>query len=222
MGRAKSSVWTTLAADAIDGDNKYRCALCSLKNSLSRSSSLNIVAHYRNQHKRIAAEVLSAESPTAKKDAMERALERARRNQPTLPELFGVQNRELGRSTYPSRDVFRRVAGVLLAASRQLPLDLLGAAEFEAFVDCCGGIVDKSKTKVREVAPGSLFDCCALLGCRNWSRQSLLFYVRRVECKVRRRHVGHDIQFCGHELESTHIPLCFFDTEEIGKSAEEH
>ncbi len=115
---------------------------------------MNIVAHYRNQHKRIAAEVLSAESLTRKKDAMERALERARRNQPTLPELFGVQNHERGRSTYPSRDVFRRVAGVSLAASRHLPLDLLGAAEFEAFVDCFGGTVDKSKTEYVKLLPG--------------------------------------------------------------------
>ncbi len=94
-----------------------RCAL-SRFHSRFRSSS-NIVALYRNQHKRIAAEVLSAKSLTAKKDAMECALERARRNQPTLPELFGVQNREPGTSTYPSRDVVRRVVAHLNSPSRQ-------------------------------------------------------------------------------------------------------
>ncbi len=135
MAPHKSPVWTTLAAVAIDGDNKYRYALCFLKISLSLSSSSNIFARYRNQHKRIAAEVLSAESLTAKKDAMERALERASRNQPTLPELFGVQNREPGRSTYPSRDVVRRVAGVVLAAQAVKELAEAIVTELEGWND---------------------------------------------------------------------------------------
>ena len=84
---------------------------------------------------------------------MERGLERARKSQPTLEE-FGVHNREPEKSTHPSKDLVQRVTGVLLAASRQLPLDLLGAAEFEAFVDCFGGTVDKSKTEYVKLLPG--------------------------------------------------------------------
>ncbi len=123
-----------------------------------------------------------AESLTAKKDAMERALERARRNQPTLPELFGVRNREPGRSTYPRRDVVRRVAGILLAASRQLPLDLLGAAQFEAFVDCCGGTVDKSKTEYVKLLPGAIrFLRASRLQKREPSQSALLRTTGRVQ-----------------------------------------
>ncbi len=77
---------------------------------------------------------------------MERAIARAPRNQPKLG-ASAVQNRALGKSTSPSKDLVRRVAGILLAASWQLPLDLLGAPEFEAFVDCCDGTLDKSKTE---------------------------------------------------------------------------
>lgn len=47
----------------------------------------------------------------------------------------------------------RRVAGVFLAASLQIPLELLGAAEMEAFIDCCGCSVDKSKTEYLKLLP---------------------------------------------------------------------
>ncbi len=144
--REKSSIWATLAAAPTNEGGRYRCRLCFFKISQSISSSSNIVSHYRMRHKQIAAEVLSAESITAKNAAMERAMARGRRNQPTLG-AFAVQSRALGKSTSPSKALVRRVAGILLVASRQLPLDLLSAPEFEEFVDCCGGTIDKSKTE---------------------------------------------------------------------------
>ncbi len=146
LARAKSSIWTTLAVAPTNEGGRYRCRLCFFKISLSLSSSSNIASHYRMRHKQIAAEVLSVESITAKKAAMERAIARAHGNQPTLG-AFSVQSRALGKSASPSEDLVRRVAGILLVGFRQLPLGLLSAPEFESFVDCCSGTLDKSKTE---------------------------------------------------------------------------
>ncbi len=42
---------------------------------------------------------------------------------------------------------------MLLMVSRQLPLEIFGSAEFEAFVDCAGGTIDKSKTEYLKLFP---------------------------------------------------------------------
>lgn len=47
----------------------------------------------------------------------------------------------------PSKVVVHRVFGLIFAAERQLQLEVVVSGEMEAFVDCCGGSLDKSKTE---------------------------------------------------------------------------
>lgn len=51
----------------------------------------------------------------------------------------------------------RRVSGVLLIASRQISFEAIGSPEFQAFVDCCGGVAEKSKGEYLKILP-SLYD----------------------------------------------------------------
>ncbi len=89
LARKQSSIWTTLVAAPTNEGGRYRGRLCFSKISLSLSPSSNVVSHYCMRHKQLAAEVIYAESITAKKAAMERAIARARRNQPTLGAFAG-------------------------------------------------------------------------------------------------------------------------------------
>ncbi len=80
-------------------------------------------------HKHIAAEVLSEDPINPKKAPINRAIARARSNQQTLG-AFAIRSRALGKSTSPSKELVRRVCGMLLVPSRQLPLHLLSVPEF--------------------------------------------------------------------------------------------
>eukprot|EP00171_Calliarthron_tuberculosum_P003336 IDg3336t1 len=182
--RAKSSLWTTLAAVGLDDGNKYRCALCSKKISLSQKSSSNIVSHYRFQHKSVAREVLTAESLTAKTAVMERALERSRRTQPILDFLVATDRTPSKTVNKTSKD------GWQTEYVRLLP------SVYEA-------VSRRTAAETGNVKVGSFtYD--------GWS------------AKLGASIAGMTFNFVDADWNLRTFPLCFFDTEDLGKSANEH
>ncbi len=62
--------------------------------------------------------------------------------------ISGVHRTKVAHWASPSKDLVQRVAGILLVGSRQLPLDVLSAPKFEAFVDFCCGTLNKKQDGV--------------------------------------------------------------------------
>ncbi len=146
---------------------------------------------------------------------------RAHRNQPTLG-AFAVQSHALGKSTSPSEDLVRRVAGIILVVSRQLQLDLLDAPEFEAFVDCFGGILDKSKTDYIKLL-SSVYPIVARFSALETGTEKVgSFTYDGWSAKLVAAISGMAFNFVDANWNLRIFTLCFFDTEEMGKSVEEH
>ncbi len=101
-------------------------------------------------------------------------------------------------------------------------LHLLGAAEFEAFVDCCGGTVDKSKTEYVKLLPGVYSIVARFMAAETGSVKVGSFTYDGMSAKLGAAISGMTFNFVDTNWNLRTFPLCFFDTEEIGKTAEEH
>lgn len=56
-------------------------------------------------------------------------------------------------SQIESKDIWRRVTGIILSESRKMPLEILGCAELEVFAEICSVTADKSNTDYLKLLP---------------------------------------------------------------------
>lgn len=102
------------------------------------------MAHYRNNHVKLADSVLNCSYTDEKRKIMEKAIS-SNASARNLINRFSQLAAKNVAIRAVSQDLRRRVSGVLLAASKQIPLDLFSSPEFEAFISCTGGTSEKSK-----------------------------------------------------------------------------
>lgn len=115
------------------------------QNIFLQKSSLNIISHYRAQHKCIAINIVEADSTFENRGIIQRGIREVRRNLSELEKC--ILPRKTRALNVPSKVLLRRVVGVVLAESRQLTLEMFETAEFEALVECSGGADDNSKNE---------------------------------------------------------------------------
>lgn len=213
--RTKISVCTMLAASPVAGRNKYRCLVCSAHIVFSLQSSSNIVAHFKVHHKFVAESVQSASSLDEKRAVKEKAVARSRKAHSVFTNL-----RQKKPATNASKDVVRRVTGILLTASRQISMDILGAPELEAFIHCCGGTVEKSKQKYVKILPSVYKSVSKRIAREKGTVKIGSFTYDGWSARIGAAISGVPFDFIDKSWKMQCMPLCFFDTQDMGKTAE--
>ena len=132
--RTKTSIWTTVACRK-STERSFTCEICSKTISVGRGSSTNIISHFKAHHFNLYQRVQQAQNLNDKQRLMTGAVMNDKKNRSILQSFVSVPRRNV----LPT-DVCRRVAGIVLKASRQLSFDDIGSPEMQLFVDLAGGM----------------------------------------------------------------------------------
>lgn len=151
-----TSIWTTAAVskDLITGE--ARCALCTKSIAVYNNLSTNIISHYQKVYGEVLKRMEAANSTNAKLVILNRAISNSKSSQSSMLNFDRNGNTKTRRAV-ASPELDRTVYGILLPASRQLSLGILGSHELEAFFHVAGGTTPKSETQYINLRP----DVCA-------------------------------------------------------------
>ena len=120
------------------------------------------------------------------------------------------------------RDLIRNARGVLLVAAKQLVFDLLGSAEFEAFVSCLGGTIRKSKPVYVRQLP-EVYEVIAKLSTLTTGNFRVGFYTHvGLSAKMGWSIAVMNFHFIDQEWCLEYFSLCFFNMQDMEKSTAEH
>lgn len=107
-------------------------------------------------------------------------------------------------------------------ASKQLPLELLGSPELEAFVDSAGGTVDKSKKEYLKLLPCVYESISAIVSKETDSVNVGSFTYNGWTPKFNCPTSGMTFHFIDRQWKMRSMPLCFFATCDMSKTADDH
>lgn len=217
--RSKTSIWTTIACTEIT-NKKTSCSLCGGSIALSNGSSSNVLKHYRIWHCELFNKIEKAKELHDKKIILENALRSVNGSRKLITDSLTPFPSNITSSQ--SKQLRSRVAGIIFIAFRQHSFESLGCPTLEAFIDICGGTVDKSKAPYLELLP-EVFRVISKLT----SSSTQVSKVGGVTYDGWSARLGAPIAgLTFHYIDQNWIlksfPICFMNTVDIGKSAIEH
>lgn len=163
----------------------------------------------------------NSSSLSEKRAVMEGAVDCDRKTQALITAYVSSSKKTAGPHVV-SKYLRRRVTGALFAASRQMTLDILGCAGLEEFVDSAGGTMVKSKMEYVKLLLVVYEIVARLLTDDTGDIKVDSFMYDGWSSKLGAPIAGMTFTHMIRKLNLRTFPLCFFGTQEIGKSADEH
>lgn len=190
---------------------------------MSGGSTSNLVAHYKRVHTSLYDRVEAAGSTEEKIEELKTASASTHRSTDML-RRFATQLESptpwTGKEASKSEVCF--VNGVLMAASLQLPLSVLGTPELQSFVHAAGGAVSTSKTPyLRRIY--DVYEVVAERMAAATDVSSVGSFTYDGWSAARGEPIaGMTFNYVTADWKMDMLPICFFNTEDIGKSGDDH
>lgn len=219
--RSKISIWTTVAVEGEVERGKAKCSLCSKLIAVSNKSSSNILLHYRKEHAALMTRIDAADSIDGKLSHLNRSIAKRKGSQ-TMMQNFARHGSAAHTKQAAPKELIRIVCGILYAASRQVSFDSIGSPEFEAFVYSAGGATAKSKAPYINRLPDVYAAVAELASEETGSVKVGSFTYDGWSAAQGTSIAGMSFHYIDSNWNIKSFPLCFFNLEDMGKTANAH
>jgi len=219
--RSKSSIWSTVAVSGEIEKSQAKCAICLKTIRVSGKSSSNIIEHYRKSHKQIYTRIDTSDSLDGKIGILRRSIASTHNSQ-SLMRTFATQGPRARATKTGSKNIVRIVCGILFAASRQVSFEALGSPELEAFVHSAGGTVSKSKSQYIKMLPDVYKIIAEIASEETGSVNVGSFTYDGWSAAQGASIAGMTFHYIDADWSIKSFPLCFFNIEDMGKTANAH
>ena len=210
-----------MAVKGYTSNGKAIYSLCGVKIAMSGNSSSNMLVHYRKWHRAVAGKIERASSITKKSTVILHAVKSALLSEGAMSSFVSsaIPNRA---DVHISDHIRRRVAGILLAASKQLPMEVLGSPELEASVYCCGRSSEKSKKQYYSLVSDVYNIVAKHVAAQTDAVTVGSFTYDSWSSKQGAAIAGMTFNYMDSNWKLRTFPVCFLDIQGMGKSADEH